>query len=149
MVIGYDHVDPDRTGIFGLFHAGDSAVHRDDERNALLTKPVYGVGVYPVALRAPVRDIDLAFQTQALQIIRQQAGRCDAVHIVVPVYGHVLLFGRGSLQSADRRVHVDQRKGIGQQLSAAAQKGPGFVRVVQTAQMQHGCQKRGAPGIRQ
>ena len=50
MVVGDDEIDAERGGKGGLLHAGDAAVHGDDERDALLGKRADRIAAEAVAL---------------------------------------------------------------------------------------------------
>ena len=67
----------------GLLTGGDSAVHGDDQTDALGLQTDNGLLIEAVALLDPPGDIAGDLTALAPEKLRQQAGGGDAIHIVV------------------------------------------------------------------
>ena len=147
MVVGDDHVDALFGSVGRLLDVGYAAVHGDDQRHALFGQHVDGRSVHAVALGEPVGDVYLTVKAPAPQIIRQQAGGRDAVHVVVAVDRHLFSRRDGAAEPLHRCEHVRQQQRVGELLRSAPQERPGGLRVTQPAQRQDGRQQRRTPRV--
>jgi hypothetical protein len=84
-----------------------------------------GRRVQTVALLQPVGDIELTGGAAGPEILRQQAGGGDAVHVVVAVDGHSLAVRQGTADTTHRRLHVRQQQRVLQKLLAGPEKARG------------------------
>ena len=147
VMVGDDHVHPERGGVQRLLARGDAAVHRDDKLDALLAQRRNGGVVETVAFFAAVGDIGDTFQTLAAQIVRQQTGRGDAVHVVVAVYGRFLALFDGAVYALDGKGHIREQHRVFEQLFSAAEHCLHLGAGLHPAQGQHrGEQRRTAAG---
>ena len=106
VVVGDDKVDTLLPGIFHLMDGGDAAVHGDDQIHTLLGQMVHGPTVDAVALVQAVGDVIDHMPPLAAQIVGQQTGGGDTVHVVVAVDSDLLPMGQGLPDAGDRHVHV-------------------------------------------
>ena len=93
VVIGDDEVDAEGGGKGGLLHAGDAAVHGDDERDALLGKRADRIAAEAVALLDAAGNVHEHRRPAGAEIIGQKAGGGDAVHVVIAEHGDGLAAG--------------------------------------------------------
>ena len=111
MVIGNHHVHPQRVGKFNLLIAGDAAVHRDHQSGSLFPQVLNGLLGEAVALFNPPGDVPQAVGPAAAEIVLQQHGGGDAVHVVIPEDGDRLPPADGPLDAVHRSVHVPHEHG--------------------------------------
>ena len=112
VVIGDDHLEPERARVLDLGDGRDAAVDRQDEVEALLGEPRQRLAVQAVPLLEPrgkmPRDV-------GVQLAQQQDGerrRADAVGVVVAVHADArTCLDRGD-DRLDRLTHVTEGKGI-------------------------------------
>lgn len=94
----------------GLVIGRDAAVDRHDQLHALLFERVDGDGVQPVALFKAGRDIAGHMAALAAQILRQQAGRRNAVDVVIAEDGDMLAPGKRLFDAGGSLVHIQKGK---------------------------------------
>ena len=149
MVIGDDHVHPDTFGVLCLFHGGDAAVHGDEQGHAVCAQRVQGGAVEPIALLVAIGNIAGAAQPLPAQIVRQQAGGGDAVHIIVSVDGDGLLPGDGAADALHRGGHALHLHRVMQNGDVAVQQGVGLLRRPDAPQGQNSGKQRPAARLPQ
>ena len=110
VVVGDDQIDAKLPAQRGLVIGRDAAVDRHDQLYALLFERVDGDGVQPVALFKAGRDIAGHMAALAAQILRQQAGRRDAVDVVIAEDGDMLAPGKRLFDAGGSLVHVQKGK---------------------------------------
>ena len=126
VVVGDDHVHADPGGMGRLLHRGDAAVDGDDQAHALGLQRIEGAAVEAVALLIAVGNIVITGQTLPAQVVRQQTGGGDAVHVVVAVDRHGLLPLNGAPNARAGPVHAEDQHGVVQTLRPAFEQGMGL-----------------------
>ena len=111
VVIGDDEVDAEGGGKGGLLHAGDAAVHGDDERDALLGKRADRIAAEAVALLNAAGNVHEHRRAAGAEIIGQKAGGGDAVHVVIAEHGDGLAAGKRAVDARHGLVHVAHEEG--------------------------------------
>ena len=150
VVVGDDEVHPEGFGVLRLLHAGDAAVHRDDEIHALLLPEVaHGLLPQTVAVLQPAGDILDAPSPPAAQIVHQQHGGGDAVHIVVAKDGDLLIAGKGGVDPLHRPVHVLHQEGGVGEASLPLQKHRRLLHIGHPSGGQHRGDQIGIAGVHQ
>ncbi len=114
VMVGDDQVDSQLPAQCRLLHGGDAAVHGDDELHALAGELPDGDGVQAVALLQTAGDVAAAVGALLSQVVRQQAGGGDAVHVVVAENGDFLPTAQGQSHPAGGQVHVRHPVGVRQ-----------------------------------
>ena len=122
MVVGYNHIQPDLPGVGGLLHSGDAAVHRDDQAGAATGQMIQRAAVEPIALPVPVRNVGQAVQPFEAEVVREQAGGGDAVHVVVAVDRYRLPVLYGPADPVPGSLHAGDQQGIVQTVRPALQE---------------------------
>ena len=108
VVVGDDHLHPQRPRERDLLDRGDPAVDRDEQRGAALGQPLDVGGAEPVAVGEPVGDQPVALGAQLAQRADQDRRRADAVDVEVAVDGDPLAArDRGEDPLDDRRHRVE------------------------------------------
>ena len=110
VVVGDDQIDAKLPAQRGLVIGRDAAVDRHDQLHTLLFERVDGDGVQPVALFKAGRDIAGHMAALAAQILRQQAGRRNAVDVVIAEDGDMLTTGQRLFDAGGSLVHVQKGK---------------------------------------
>ena len=141
VVVGDDQVQTDLTGVFGLLHAGDAAVHGDDQGDALVIEGAEGVAAQPVAVLHPAGDMLEALGSLGAQVVHQQHGGGDAVHIVVPEHGDAFPVRQGAADAGDGLVHIFHQEGGMGEILLPFQKRLPFLRGCCASCGQHGAQQ--------
>ena len=130
VVVGDDHVHPQGGCVGRLLHGGDAAVHGDDQGDSPLRQGPDRGRIHPVALVQPVGDVILHPGPPGAEVVGQQAGGGDPVHVIVPVDGDLLPGLQGPLHPGHRSVHVLHEEGVPELIRAAGQKGPGLGQIL-------------------
>ena len=112
VVVGDDEVHPQRGGQVGLLHGGDAAVHGDDELHTLGVETLHSGGAQAVTLLHPVGDVGSDGRPQGAEVVGQQAGGGDAVHIVIAIDRDVLSAVYGGPDARHGSVHIPQKKRV-------------------------------------
>ena len=141
VMVGYEHVHAERGGILGLRGGGDAAVHGDDERHALRVQRVERAVIDAVALAVAVGDVRDAFQALTAQIIGDDAGGGDAVHVIVAVDRDGLPAAYRTVHTLDRGGHALHQHRVVQAALAAADEPRGLVHGRYAAQIEHRCEQ--------
>ena len=127
VVVGDDHVHAQGVGEVHLLHAGDAAVHGDQQPGALLVQALDGVAAQAVAVLDAAGDIVQHVGAPALQVVHQDAGGGDAVHVVVTEHGDLLVSGQRLLHPRHGLVHVGHEEGAVGQALLVLQEGGGLL----------------------
>ena len=149
VVIGDDEVDAEGGGKGGLLHAGDAAVHGDDERDALLGKRADRIAAEAVALLYAAGDVHEHRRPAGAEIIGQKAGGGDAVHVVIAEHGDGLAAGNRPLNPLHSPVHVPHPHGRDREAPLPVQKLRGLLRRGNAAGGQHGGKQIGVSRLPQ
>ena len=138
MVIGDDEVDAEGGGKGGLLHAGDAAVHGDDERDALLGKRADRIAAEAVALLYAAGDVHEHRRPAGAEIIGQKAGGGDAVHVVIAEHGDGLAAGKRAVDARHGLVHIAHEEGGVDQRAFAVEMRGGLLGRDDAARGQYG-----------
>ena len=114
MVVGDDQVDAQLPGVGGLLHGGDAVVHRDDQGIALVRQFFQRVPVHAVAALGAQGQFAAHLRAQVGEILVQNGGGGNAVHVVVAVNDDGLALLHGAVQPLHRLVHIPDGKRVGQ-----------------------------------
>ena len=106
VVVGDHQVDAQFLGVLHLFHGGDAAVHSDDEANPFLGQAVHRLPVHPIAFGQAVGDIVAHVPSLVPQVVGEQAGGGDAVHVIVPIDCHLFSVAQGPANARHGQVHI-------------------------------------------
>ena len=106
VVVGDHQVDAQFLGVLHLFHGGDAAVHGDDEANPFLGQAVHRLPVHPIAFGQAVGDIVAHVPSLVPQVVGEQAGGGDAVHVIVPIDCHLFSVAQGPANARHGQVHI-------------------------------------------
>ena len=126
MVVGDDKLHPERAAERGLVVGRNSAVDCHDQLHILLPQAMQRHLVQAVALFEAGRDIAHDVRALPAQEVRQQAGRGDAVDVIVAEDADLLPPVDCAADAPRRLVHVQKRERVGQRL-VRRQKVPRFV----------------------
>ena len=138
VVIGDDEVDAEGGGKGGLLHAGDAAVHGDDERDALLGKRADRVAAEAVALLDAAGNVHEHRRAAGAEIIGQKAGGGDAVHVVIAEHGDGLAAGKRAVDARHGLVHIAHEEGGVDQRAFAVEMRGGLLGRHDAARGQYG-----------
>ena len=138
MMVGDDQIDPKLPAERRLGIGGDAAVNGDDELHALLFERVDGERVQAVALLQPRGNIAGHMSAEPAQKLGHQAGRRDAVHVIVAEHADMLLFVQRPLHARAGRLHVEQLEGVAQGPVAREKLPRQLLRVVTAAAQDRG-----------
>ena len=125
MVVCDDGVNAEGGGIICLLCGCDAAVHRDNQGYALLMKPADSSAIEAVALIIAIRNIPHTGDTFGGQIVCQEAGGGDAVHVIVSVNGGFFSVCYGLLHTFHCLLHPKHPHGIVQQFALPLNQGTG------------------------
>ena len=114
MMVGDDEINAQLLTQLRLAHGGDTAVHGDDQLDALGVELVNGDGIQAVALLQTAGNVAHHIRAVAAEKIRQQAGGGDAVHVVVAEHGDLLTPGHGKSHPSGSLVHIRHQKRVKQ-----------------------------------
>ena len=137
VVVGDDHVHAQRVGEVHLLHAGDAAVHGDQQPHALVVQTPDGVAAEAVAVLDAAGDVVQHVGAPALEIVHQNAGGGDAVHVIVPEHRHAFAAVQRPADALHRLVHVRHQEGAEGQPVLPFQKCGGLLRRLHPAGGQH------------
>ena len=149
VVVGDHKVHADLPGVAGLLHAGDAAVHGDDQRHALVPQAPQGVPAQAVAVLDPPGDVLQAVRPPGAEVVHHKHGGGDAVHVVIAEYRHPLPGGQGPADALHRPVHVPHEQGGPEQPLLPLQEGGGLLRGGDAPGGQHGGEEGGIPRLPQ
>ena len=149
VVVGDDHVHAQRVGEVYLLHAGDAAVHGDQQAGSLAVQALDGVDAQAVAVLDAARDIVQHIGAPALEIVHQNTGGGDTVHVVVAEHGDPLVVGQRPLHPLHSLVHVGHEEWAVGQARLMLQKGGGLLRRGDAPGGQHRRHKTGITRRRQ
>ena len=144
VVIGDDHVHADGLGVLGLLQGGDAAVHGDEQTDPFCPETVQRGTVEAVAFLVAVGNIAHALEALAAQIVGDQTGGGDAVHIIVAINSDRLLLLDGASQAPDSLGHALHLHGIMQTGKPTVQQLPGLRQSADAAKRQYSRKKRPA-----
>ncbi len=133
MVVGDDEVDAERGAQRGLLDRGDAAVDRDDELHALPGEKADGGLVEAIAFFDPAGDVAGTLRALPAQKISQQAGRGDAVDVVVAVYSDVLAAFKGKLDTRGGVCHASEQHWVAERIVRGEKSERFFRRAVPAA----------------
>ena len=148
MVVGDDQVDAQLFGVGGLLHGGDAVVHRDDQGIALVRQLFQHVLVHAVAALGAQGQFAAHLRAQVGEILVQNGGGGDAVHVVVAVNDDGLAVLHGAVQPLHRLVHIPDGKRIGQGRFPLQQR-RGLLRRLAAPRGQHPRKQPAAAGLLQ
>ena len=149
VMVGHHHVHADGAGKGHLLHAGDTTVHGHQQRGAALAQPLDGVAAQPVAVLDPARDVVYHMGAAALQIVNQNTGGGDAVHVIVAENGDLLAVCDGLGDPRRRLVHIPHQKRGMAQRRFLRQKIGRILGLLYTAACQHAGYQIGVACVRQ
>ena len=89
--------------------SGNSVVAGDDHADAVRPRLLDQMLIQPVAVMNPVRNRRVRFRADQLQALRQNVGRTDAVHIVIPDDTDMAALRHRFQNQLHRLVHVLQQ----------------------------------------
>ena len=112
MMVGDDHVEPERAGARDLGHRRDPAVDGEDEVDAVRRQLLDRLGGEPVALLEAARETPLDVRAQLAQRQKSDNGRGDAVDVVVAVDANPLPVAHRDADPLHCRGHVAEPKGV-------------------------------------
>ena len=127
VVVGDDHVHTQAGGVSRLGQGGDAAVHGDDEGHALQRQLLHGLVVHAVALGETVGDVIAHVAPLRPEIMGEQTGGGDAVHVVVAVDGDRLLVAQRPPDAGGRQIHVFHQVGVAELILCAGQQSLGLI----------------------
>ena len=87
VVVGDDQLDAQLAGQGRLFHAGDAAIHGDDQLGPVGGQAADGLGVQPVAFVDAMGDVVAGLGAEQFQAEPEDGRAADAVDVVVAVDG--------------------------------------------------------------
>ena len=116
VVIGDDQVDAQLTRAERRLGAADPAVHRHNERDAVLMEPVDCGRLQPVAVAQPLGDEVHDRSAEHFERPSEDHRRRDAVDVVVTVDRDALAARERQLEPRDRTFHVPQAERIVQMI---------------------------------
>ena len=111
MMVRHHHIHTDGGGKIHLLHAGDTAIHSDHQVNAPVVQGTHGVHGEAIAILDAAGDIVTDPSAAAAQIIHQDGGGGDAIHVIVAENGDMLATLQGAADTADGSVHVLHQEG--------------------------------------
>ncbi len=85
VVVGHDHLEPERLRLGDLLDGRDPAVDGEDEPDALLGEPTERVARHAVALLEAAREVPHDVRAELAKEQHREGRRADAVDVVVPV----------------------------------------------------------------
>ena len=138
VVVGDHHVQPQRVGVVHLFHPGDAAVHRYQQAHALVIQALDGVAAEAVAVLDAPGNVVHHVCAPALEIVHQDAGGRDAVHVVVAEHGELLPVVQRLLHPRNGLVHILHPQRTDGQPVLPLQKGRSRLRRLHASGRQHG-----------
>ena len=106
VVIGDDDVEPQPPRLGDLLDRGDAAVDREQAANAFRGQSRHRVGVQPVALLEPRRQMPDRIGAELAQQENRERRRADPVGVVVAVHADLVAGRDGGPDRLDRRAHV-------------------------------------------
>ena len=106
MVIGNDQGNAHRAAKLRLGNCRNAAVHGDDQPHAVVIKLVDRGCVQSIALLNASGNMRHTIGADGAQIIRQKAGRRNAVHIIVAKNGHALFFRQRAANLRNGTIHL-------------------------------------------
>ena len=143
VVVGDDQVQSDLPREAGLLHAGDAAVDGDHQGHALVPEGPQCVPPQAVAVLDAAGDVLDAVRPLGAQVVDQEDGGGDAVHVVVAEDGHALPPLQGQTDAPDRLVHILHEEGGVLQMPLPDQEGPGFAGCLHAPGGHHGGEQAG------
>ena len=123
VVVGDDHLHAQRVGKGYLVHAGNAAVHRNQQTHAPVMQTAYGILTQAVAVLDAARDVVHHIRATGAQIVHQYDRGGNAVHIVVAENGDLFPGVQRPADTLRRRGHVAHEKGGMGQCGLTFQKG--------------------------
>ena len=110
VMVCHHHIHAQLRCVVYLLHARNAAVHRDHQRHALFMQAAHGVGRQAIAILNAPGDIVGHLHAPAAQIVHQNHGGRDSVHIIIAKHRHMLVPGNALLDTPDGLVHVPHQK---------------------------------------
>ena len=127
MVVGDDHVQPQRLRQRHQRHAGHAAVHRDHQRRPRRDGADRRF-VQAVALGVTRGQIHLHVRALSAQIVGQQRRRAHAVHVVVAIDADVRALRHGGADAGHGLGHVVEQQRVAQVFGIGMEKALRFLR---------------------
>ena len=149
MMVRYHHIHTDGGGKIHLLHAGDAAVHGDHQINAPIPQGAHGVHGEAIAVFNAAGDIVADPGAAAAQVIHQDGGGGDAVHVIVAEHGDMLPALQGAADTGCGPVHVLHQEGGKGEGILNAQEIPGGGAVRNAVGGQHRRQQSRVAGLLQ
>ena len=110
VVVGDDQPHAQLAAELRLLERRDAAVDRDDQPHALRGKLPDRPGIEAVALLEPSGDMICAIRAARAQIIRQEAGRRDAVDVIIAEHRNARAVAKRLLDRGDGAVHLPEQQ---------------------------------------
>ena len=142
MVVRDAEVDAEAAAEPGLLQRRDAAVHGEDERRALFAQGADGGLVEAVALLKAAGDVGDAVAAPAAEVVRQERGGGDAVHVVVAEDDDPLAALERPADPLDDLIHIAQEEGV-RKGKIGTKKCPRSLRRVVAAAAQYSGRQRG------
>ncbi|MPN08737.1 hypothetical protein SDC9_156022 [bioreactor metagenome] len=149
MMVGDHHVQPQGGGKVNFLRPGDAAVHRHHQRGPLLPKGLNGLPAQAVAVLNAPGNIPQAGNAAVFEIVQQQHGGGNAVHVVVAKDSHGFPVRNGAANALHGLIHVRHGKGRESQRAVALQPLGGLLRGGDAPARQHRGQQRGISRLTQ
>ena len=133
MVVSDDQINAQFPAFFCFLYGGDAAVHSDNEVYILGFEIVDGGHVETIALFQPGWNIPDTVCAAIGEIIRQETGGSNAVHIIVAVDGDFFSTLKGQGDSGRCLIHVRKKHGVKETFPAGSKEAAGLIRGVKSS----------------
>ena len=141
-MVGDNHLHAQRARPVDLLKGRNARVDRDDQPDALGVNGVHRPDAQAVALAQAVGNIINNIGSLSTEIPGQQAGRCDAVHIVIAEDRDLLSPADRAPHHLDRARHIGQPHRIVQRGRITGQEGARLLRGADPAGTERCCRQR-------
>ncbi len=121
-MVRHHHVHTQAGGILDFFHSSDAGIHRNHQLAASLRQPPDGGLVESIAFAEPIWNIINAVRPLRTEILHQQGGAGDAVHIVIAIDGDFVAGGQRPPHFRYGLVHIRQQERVSQAVQRGVQK---------------------------
>ena len=112
VMVGDNHIYAQAAGVGHPLHGGDAAVHGNHQAHPLPGQFLHRLPVDPVALGQAVGDVVAHVTALGAEIMGEQTGGGDAVHVVVAVDCDLLPVAQGAANPGGGQVHVFHQEGV-------------------------------------
>ncbi|MPM27984.1 hypothetical protein SDC9_74501 [bioreactor metagenome] len=149
VVVGDHHVKAYGVCKIHFLRTGDAAVHRHHQGGPLVPEGLDRLAAQPVSVLNAPGNVAQALDAAAFQIVKQQDGGGDAVHVVVTENGDGLVVGHCAADASHRLAHIRHDKRGESQHVVALQPLGGFLRRRNATACQNRRQKGGITRLTQ